>query len=78
VRAGWGRFPVSTVRGGKLKNWKTDTQSGDSAHQNFRFSGFQDFRFSSLRPPPEILRLGADGVVVGVGNVLNVPNLGPL
>jgi hypothetical protein len=26
-RAGWGRFPVRGVRGGKLKNWKYEKLS---------------------------------------------------
>jgi len=38
---GWGRFPVGTVRGVKLKNWKPEKLTACSPAQDSRFSGFQ-------------------------------------
>jgi hypothetical protein len=60
----------SDVRGGKLKNWKSEKLTSRPTPQPSRIPDFQDFRFSPITDTPEILPTGPGEV--GVGIVLNV------
>jgi hypothetical protein len=63
----WKTGKLENWKTGKLENWKSEKLTSGPPTWPARISGFQDFRFSPLHLPTEILRLGADVVVVGVG-----------